>query len=148
MSVVVPERVFLADAEAGASAAEAVAQIPDDIRERLSAEQVMRLAKLVSGAPRSEHAIAYRVSTRLFGRPIYLAFFTGEELRSSARISDDGHRRSPSLLLLKITMFCMWWAMTAGLVIVSAVIVLYVVKSVLGIDLFPGPSVLHYWVFD
>lgn len=92
--------------------------------------------------PRTEHAVAYRASFPLFRRRYYIAFFAGYEQRDDRRLAIEAQRKS-------------WWHTTFSLsavamftctLLMSTLAVAYLLKSVLGIDLFEDHFFMH-WLF-
>ena len=122
-------------------------QIPADIRAALTPQQITRLERLLA-LPAPGHTIDYRVSTALLGRRFYLALFSGRELRSPRRVSDDGQQRGFMDFLFEAVLLCLAGVFLVCLLALSGLVTLYLVKSALGIDLFEGPSVLHRFFFD
>ena len=117
-------------------------RIPDDIKSCLTDEQTKRLDALLSARP-TMHALAYRASTSVFGRPFYLAVLAGAEARSHRRLRGEGLKRRMTAVVFEVALFCL--AVSAMLCVLTgmAIIVLYVMKIAVGIDLFDGPSPLH-----
>ena len=136
------DAAFVSDA----TAHKVAGQIPADIRAALTPAQLARLVCLVAdlaAPPRAGHVIAYRASTRFLGQEIYLALFSGAERRAPDRLEQTRQKRSLIYLLFHLTMGCL----TLLALLAGAAVVLYLVKSFLGIDLFDGPSFLHEYVF-
>lgn len=123
-------------------------QIPADIRSVLTPAQNARLVTLMASLmapPQAEHAITYRVSTSFLGHRIYLALFSGAERRVPKRVARQ--KRTPLYLLMNLVIGCLTLLAMVMAVLIWAAIVLYLVKSWLGIDIFDGPSFLHEYVF-
>lgn len=123
------------------------AVVPDDIREILTPGQLQRLEDMLEDR-RALHAVDYRASTSFCGRSFYVAFFVGPEARSLRRLNSDGHRRKLHRLAAEIAGACLIVSLFVCMLIGATVIVLYVTKSILGIDLMEGHSFLHdyfYW---
>ncbi len=92
----------------------------------------------------ANHVVEYRVSLPFFGGRYYFAFFSGRCQRSFDRISAEGQRRSWAhasfsfgTLFLVVSTMLMCGAATA-----------YLVKSLLGIDLFDDHFAFHYLFFN
>jgi hypothetical protein len=144
--------VRIADsASAAATAADidptTTAQIPVDIRAALTPQQIARLERMLA-VPTPGHTIDYRVSTALLGRRFYLTLFSGRELRSPRRVTADGQQRSFLDFLFEALLLCLAVTFLACLLAVTCLVLLYLVKSALGVDLFDGPSFLHRFFFD
>lgn len=121
--------------------------IPADIRAALTLEQIVRLENMVVDR-RALHAVDYRASTSFCGRHFYLTLFAGPESRSLRRLHAEGQRRTFHRVLAEIAGFCLSMSLLACLMVGATVIVLYVTKSALGIDLLQGHTFLHdyfYW---
>ncbi len=123
------------------------AAVPRDIRNALTVEQVERLEGMLEER-RAFHAVDYRASTTFCGRGFYVAFFVGPEARSLRRLTSEGHRRPFHRLLAEIGSMCLIASLLICALIGAAVVVLYVTKSIVGIDLMEGHTFLHdyfYW---
>lgn len=121
--------------------------VPDDIREILTSGQLERLEVMLEER-RALHAVDYRASTSFCGRGFYVAFFVGPEARSLRRLNSDGHRRKLHRIAAEITGVCLIVSMFVCMLVGATVIMLYVTKSLLGIDLMDGHTFLHdyfYW---
>lgn len=126
----------------------AALRIPIDIRERLTGEQLVRLERMLPAADDSHHWFAYRISTRAFGVPFYVALFTGSEKRGPQRVAEEGGRRSLWRLALDALLFGWWMLLPAALLMVGAFIGAYLVKSWMGFDLFEDHFILHRLFFE
>lgn len=121
--------------------------VPDDIREILTSGQLECLEVMLEER-RALHAVDYRASTSFCGRGFYVAFFVGPEARSLRRLNSDGHRRKLHRIAAEIAGVCLIVSMFVCMLVGATVIVLYVTKSLLGIDLMEGHTFLHdyfYW---
>lgn len=99
---------------------------------------------LRQGQARGEpHTVAYRASVPLLGRRYYLAFFVGYEQRSPWRVQKDGQRRSWLHVVLGVSAALMF----ASALLMSTLATGYLLKSLLGIDLFDGHFFLHSLFF-
>lgn len=144
MSITTRSDLPVPPVESGASVAGC---IPPDIRALLNSAQAERLESLIA-RPSGDHAIAYQVSTAVLGRRYYFALLTGCEKRSPQRITHDGHARSFGGLLFRAALI--FWAVSGLLtaILITVIVALYLIKSLLGIDLFPGQhSFLHQFFF-
>lgn len=120
--------------------------IPQDIRDALSPAQRTRLEGLLA-RPRANHVLSYRFSTRIGRRHIYFAMMSGVENRSTQRLAAEEQNRGVARVFLHFTILSLIYS---GVVLsIAAVFIggLYMVKSYLGIDLFPEPSFMHDWFF-
>lgn len=89
------------------------------------------------------HKTDFRVSLPFFGRRYYLRFLGGIEQRNDGRLQREGQScpRRQSLaytVLLSVLV-------SSGLV--AGVVILYFLKSVLGVDLFQDHSIIHNLIF-
>lgn len=133
------DRAELENAEAlGGVEGRLARAIPGDVRAQLSEEQVLRLVRALKPEP-ANHGLALKASFRWFGARYYLACFGGEERRSLSRLEEEGQLGA---VPVGFTFF-----IVLGLVAVYGlfpiVIMIYLVKTALGIDFFDGPSGLH-----
>ena len=97
------------------------------------------------------HNVRYRFSSSIFGRHFYVALVAGSETRSPGRLRDEGIKRRLAAVAFEIGVFCLAVSLMICLVIGVAVVGLYIVKCVMGIDLMDGPSPLHpiyEWLFE
>lgn len=111
--------------------------IPADIAMRLTQEQIVRLQGLLA-ARTSAHPVDYRISSSLFGRRFYLAFFAGNEARSWERLSSERQIR-PIHSVLRDGVFTSL-IVTFGLCVITAMIVagMFALKWTTGINLLLG----------
>ena len=112
--------------------------IPGDIQEALTPEQILRLLWAVKPVP-TKHGLALRASFRFFAKRYYLACFGGEDCRNVERLRAEGQLDA---VPVGITLFLLL-GLIAIYGIFPLVILLYLVKSWLGINFFDGPSALH-----
>ncbi len=92
----------------------------------------------------SAHVIDYRVSLPLFGRRYYFACFVGCEQRSLERLAEECQRKS--WLHTAFTLMAVAVGLATGLMCVLATA--YLVKSMMGIDLFEDHFFLHRLFFN
>lgn len=85
------------------------------------------------------HWIDYRVSIPFFGGRYYLTVFFGKERRQLSRIKLEGQA---SVMKASVVYIIAGWVLISLLFMVLAATV-YMVKSVLGLDMFEDPSVFH-----
>jgi hypothetical protein len=86
--------------------ADATSIVREDIRARLEPEQVNWLESRLTQR-RTEPAIAYRVSTSLFGNRFFVALLAGRELRSAKRLQQEGLKRSFGTVAFEIGIICL-----------------------------------------
>ena len=113
-------------------------QIPASIKSSLSSEQ---LAALIDALvqPKAEHLFALRTSVRFWRGRHYVTLLLGREKRNEDRLRQEGQLDLKEVSLVT----CL---LGAGLIIygiIPVLLILYLVKSAFGIDLFDGPSPLH-----
>lgn len=85
------------------------------------------------------HKIDFRVSVPVFTRRYYFVLLGGRERRSRARLASDGQDATWRVSLA----YAILMSTIASATMVTVVIALYIVKSALGIDIFPEHSFLH-----
>lgn len=89
--------------------------------------------------PNPAHVIAYRVSIPLLGGRYYLALFSGHEQRRPDRVAAEGQQKPWSHTLVG------FFAVIGGIstAVMCTLAAVYLVKTMLGIDLFDGHFFLH-----
>jgi hypothetical protein len=125
----------------------ALQRIPADIRAALAPSQIARLADLLT-PPGQGHSLAYQVSTSFLGREFYVALFSGWEQRSPNRLEGDGQRRSFKEVALGAVLISCLISGLFLLGVIALVAGLYLVKSILGINMLEQHSFLHRFFFD
>lgn len=110
-----------------------MAQIPLAVRQSFSQEQLAALAHATLPAT-ARHAIDYRISVPFFGRRYYLTIFAGRERRSLERLLREGQ----AMLSRALTFYTVAICSLAGISVVTGLVVFYLAKSLIGIDLFDG----------
>ena len=115
------------------------ARIPAAIAAEFTDAQLMAIRMAYGARTRGAHWIDLRSSIPLFGKRIYLVLLLGAERRSRARRQRDRSAHPLVRLgnILAVALFAMM--LTAALLGF-----LYLLKSLLGIDLVPGHS-LGFW---
>lgn len=121
-------------------------KIPQDIRDLLSPAQINRLEGLLA-RPRAKHVLAYRFSTRIGQQHIYFAMMSGFENRSPQRLAAEAQNRGAARVFVHFTALSLIYSGVVLSIWVVMIGVLYMLKSYLGIDLFPELSFLHDWFF-
>jgi hypothetical protein len=88
----------------------------------------------------SAHLMDYRVSLPVpFAGQCYLVVLAGRERRNEARLAAEGYTRpSRQATVYSIALVLLLAFSTFGILSF-----LYIIKSLVGIDLFDGPSTLH-----
>lgn len=144
----VPPRPYFVDRHGNApqyepsqDLARLLAALPPSAGSKFNSEQLAALDIAVARTrPRpGKHKIDYRVSLPILGRRYYLVLLAGKERRTLARIHSEGQNTAwrmsmaYAILMTAIAMFGT----------VAVLVLLYAVKSMLGIDLFEEHSLLH-----
>lgn len=109
-------------------------RLPEDCRDSFSAEQLQGLKIAFGARGWGQHPVDLRGTVRLWRWRYYFVFLVGRNRRELSRLEEDLSRLMKAALILGFLTF----SALVGLV------VLYLVKSALGIDLFPGFS-LGLW---
>ena len=118
-------------------------RLPVDVLSTLTEAQRHAIAVVMAMSAR-QHRVDYRVSVKWLRRRYYVRLMIGDEMRKLSRL-----RREHQLNLaptLTLVLFIVWLLMSV-LVAVGGV-ALYLMKCAFGIDLFDGPSFLHYCFFS
>ncbi|MBU2582585.1 MAG: hypothetical protein KJ622_12785 [Alphaproteobacteria bacterium] len=116
-------------------------RMPAAARSTFTLHQLALLAKITKPPP-SLHWIDYRVSLPFFGNRYYLTVLFGKERRLLKRVKSEGQA---SLLKSSIVYVAVLWFLIS-VCLISSLGGLYLVKSVLGVDVFNGPSLVHQLV--
>ncbi|MGD9785666.1 MAG: hypothetical protein AB7E80_05430 [Hyphomicrobiaceae bacterium] len=111
------------------------------MKARFSGAQLAALdVAIVSTRPRpATHKLDFRASVPFFGRRYYVVLLGGRERRSRARIAGDGQDATWRMSVAYAVLF----GSLASLAMTGTIVVLYLIKSLLGIDVFPDHSILH-----
>lgn len=118
--------------------------VPDVVALDLDAHQVAVLNEALARRRRQKrHAIDYRGVVPWFGRRYYFSFLAGPE----GRQRHEGARKfSPRRMIIKVgSLMGLYLALAA--MAFPVILLLYFVKTLAGIDLFEGHSVLHGFIF-
>lgn len=108
----------------------------------LTPQQLDAISDALTPDPPS-HVIDYRVSIPFMGRRFYITLLAGRERRSLTRLA-----REAQLHARHIATFYAVLLLVLGCLTVSGTILLgYVVKSALDIDIMDGPSMFHHYFF-
>lgn len=118
-------------------------EMPAAVRQTFTLEQIACLESALRPKP-SPHKIDWRVSIPVFGRRYYLTVFFGRERRSLTRLLEEGQ--------IDLSRISATYAAAIGiggaLLFLVCVLVGYVLKSALGIDLQAGDSALHQMIYE
>lgn len=115
------------------------------VRMPLPAELAAVAQRMLADAERTRisgpagHAVSYRISLPLIHRRYYLAFFIGSEKRNLGRVSAEAQRKSwlhTTVSLSAVLMFL-------STLFMSTLATAYLLKSMVGIDLFDDHFILH-----
>ena len=117
-------------------------RLPASVLATLTPQQLDAISDALIPDPPS-HAVDYRVSVPFMGRRYYITLLAGRERRSLTRLA-----REAQLHAKHIATFYAVVLLALGCLTVSGTILLgYVVKSSLDIDMLDGPSMLHHFFF-
>ena len=112
--------------------------IPEDIKSALTDQQLSTLLRAVKPIP-TRHGFAVRSSFRGIENRYYVAFFMGEDRRNVERLRAEGQMDAIPVGGTFLILFAI-----IGLYgLFPVVMMLYLIKSALGIDFFDGPSPIH-----
>ena len=115
-----------------------ISRIPRDIAATFSDDQ-LHAVKLAFGARSwGAHAIDVRKSVPIFWHRYYVVLLMGRERRDAERLHAEG-------ALFGTIGNAMVTLMFLGAILVPLALGFYVLKSVLGIDLFPGGGWHNFW---
>ena len=115
-----------------------LARIPQDIKRVLTSEQLSTLIRAMQ-VRSTDHMMAFRTSVCIGRGRFYLTCFVGRERRNIERLRNEGQR---DLMEISIV-YCLLAAVVVLYGIVPILLILYLLKSALGIDIFEGPSPFH-----
>lgn len=120
--------------------AEVLQYVPDDVPFELSAHQIDVLNEALGRRRRArKHVIDYRGRLNWFGKRFYLTMLAGPEMRWP---SDGTREFCPQKFALKVGSAVGLYMMAAGLLL-PAIVILYFLKALAGVDLLEGPSLIH-----
>lgn len=112
----------------------------DPVTQPLTPAQWQALLSLTRREQATRHAIDYRVSVpTLFWGSWYVVLLAGRERRNATRLAAEGQTSLGRRTLLISIMLGTALALAAF----GALCLIYLAKSVAGVDLLPGPSPLH-----
>lgn len=107
-----------------------------------NAPQFLESGAGTSRAPRV-HALDYRISFSILGQQLYVVPLAGDDQRALDRVKTDGQLRSFVLLALKALLLLTFALGVAVILAGGSIAGIYVLKTLAGIDLFEGTSILH-----
>lgn len=97
---------------------------------------------------KGRHRFAYRASSSVLGRRFYVAIFIGAEKRDDARLQTEKQQKT-FLRLITTTLGFVWTLFFVTVVLLGlGVVIAYLLKSSLGINLFEQHSFLHDYFYD
>lgn len=96
-------------------------------------------ARRSAGATAGHHAIDIRASVPLFGGHYYVTILAGKERRNRARLKLEGQTHWTRQLIIYLLIASMLLALATGYLVI-----LYLIKCALGINLMSGSSPLHF----
>lgn len=117
-------------------------RLPAPIRESLTLEQLAAISDALVPDPPS-HAIDYRVSVPFFGKRFYITLLAGRERRSLERLAREAQLRAKHIA----SFYSVALLLLSCIFMIALVLLGYVAKSALNIDLMDGPSFLHHLFF-
>jgi uncharacterized membrane protein YidH (DUF202 family) len=115
-------------------------RVPDEVRAALTVEQLQAIRQAVfDSRPGQNHSIDIRVTLPLFFVRYYLILQSGRDRRSATRNAEDRRRRAANQLFD-------WTVIAVVLfnVIQVVFLILYFIKSFLGINLFPHDHLIDF----
>lgn len=123
------------------------ARMPAHVRATFTHEQIDALGRASIGGG-AGHALAVRRTVSVLGKRFYLALFIGADKRRKLTRLELFIRRGMRESWFRRLVTSVALLAAAAVFALGVICVLYLVKSLLGIDLMPGPSILHnllYW---
>ncbi len=119
-----------------------LSKLPQRTRSSFTPLQLSALSEATRPPP-ANHKIDYRVSLSFLGRRYYLTLLIGRERRNLERLRAEGQL---GLRRASIIYFLATW-LGLSILFMALFAYLYFVKSLFGVDVFKGPSLLHGIVF-
>ena len=121
-----------------ALSARILSRVPNNVWSSLTIEQKRGIRTAIDSSENT-HLFAVRSSIPMLSCQYYFAIFFGRERRHKARLQEEGQLDPAEVSFAYIIL--------AGLVLIYGLIPLllisYIIKSSLGIDLMDGPSPIH-----
>lgn len=119
-----------------------IRSIPAEERESFSDSQISALSDaLTRNRLVSKHIVDARITIPLYFTRFYAVFLIGKDRRTASRAKDIEHRRRGSTLAGLLLAGCVGLGMIV-FVLAGLFMVLYLLKTALGIDIFPDT---HLW---
>ncbi len=120
-----------------------LAKLPPAVRDSLTPQQLDCISDaLIPDPPR--HAFDYRASIPFFGRRFYVTLLVGRERRSLERLAREAQLRARHVAIV----YSVLLMLVSCASFFAFVLLGYVLKSAMGIDLTDGPSLLHQYILD
>ena len=111
-----------------------VQDLPEEIRSKLSREQLQAIRKAVSRpGSKSRYAVDVRFVVPLIFTQLYVVFLIGRDTRKETEDVMDDRRSEGGRIVLRA-----WSVILATIVVFAGLVVLYVVKTRAGLNLFDG----------
>lgn len=88
--------------------------------------------------------LSYRISFSVFGRRFFFAFLAGREYRSAQRVATEGQTKSWQHRLFGVALLVAF----ASTMLMSSIATAYLVKSLIGVDVFEDHFPLHPLFFE
>ena len=115
--------------------------IPQHIWDTLTDHQKTAIHTAIADRA-TNHIAAVRSSFRIAGRRYYLALLFGHERRSVERLRREGQLDPEEVSII----FMILGTLTLVYGFMLLILVVYMIKSLLGIDIMDGPSPLHVFI--
>ncbi|OFC69224.1 3-phosphoshikimate 1-carboxyvinyltransferase [Alteromonas confluentis] len=109
-------------------------KMPEDVAESFSEEQLIALNKAIGGRSWARHKLDLRGTVNIWRSSFYFVILAGKNRRELSRLEEHLSRATMALMLTLFVTFCTLFGL----------LVLYLIKSALGINLFEDFS-LGIW---
>ncbi len=109
-------------------------KMPEDVAESFSEEQLIALNKAIGGRSWARHKLDLRGTVNIWRSSFYFVILAGKNRRELSRLEEHLGRATMALMLALFVTFCTLFGL----------LVLYLIKSALGINLFEDFS-LGIW---
>ncbi len=118
-----------------------IARIPLQARQSLTTEQLAAIIRAVSASrPEAKHSINIRGTIPFYFKRYYYAFILGVDRRASTKAVELERRWRGAL-----TGGAVFFLVALGPAVLVILLLLYVLKSAVGIDLFPDKHLLDFF---